>query len=180
MQISGSNAPYNVNAITTLSTHYQAQSNTSGTGNVDDMSVCIRREYSTLYIGDARYDNADDFKSYLAQQYAAGTPVTVWYILANEQTAVVNEPLMKIGVYADSISMEQTGIEIPTINGSNTLDVLTTVKPSEVYIKYKGEPVAGSQTSSQSSAYAPAEVSSQSESIDDINSNLTRKEEEIE
>lgn len=45
---------------------------------------------------------------------------------------------MKIGSYADSISKEQAGAQIPTVNGSNTLDVLTTVKPSEVYIKYKG------------------------------------------
>lgn len=28
--------------------------------------------------------------------------------------------------------------ELPTNNGSNTLDVETTLKPSEVYIKYKG------------------------------------------
>ena len=45
---------------------------------------------------------------------------------------------MKINNYADTLSMEQAGVEIPTVNGSNTLDVLTTIKPSEVYIKYKG------------------------------------------
>lgn len=125
-------------------------------------------------------DTVTDFKSYLAQQYAAGTPVTVWYVLASETTAVVNEPLMKIGDYADTLSMEQAGAQIPTVNGENTLDVLTDLKPSEVYIKYKGEPVAGSQTSSQSSAYAPAEVSGQSENADDINSNLLGKKEETE
>lgn len=78
-----------------------------------------------------------DFKSYLAQQYAAGTPVTVWYVLATEQTAVVNEPLMKIGDYADSLTATQAGVEIPTIKGNNTIDIDTTVKPSNVYIKYK-------------------------------------------
>jgi hypothetical protein len=76
-------------------------------------------------------------KEYLAAQYAAGTPVTVWYILAEPETAIVNEPLMKIGTYADSISMEQAGVEIPTASGSNTLDVDTTVKPSNIYIEYK-------------------------------------------
>lgn len=79
-----------------------------------------------------------DFKSYLAAQYSAGTPVTIWYVLAEPETAVINEPLMKIGDYADTVSMEQVGAQIPTVNGENTLDVLTTVKPSEVYIKYKG------------------------------------------
>ena len=77
-----------------------------------------------------------DFKAYLAQQYAAGTPVTVWYVLANEETGIVNEPLMRIGDYADSMSRTQTGVDIPTVVGQNTLDVLTTVKPSSMRIEY--------------------------------------------
>jgi len=75
-------------------------------------------------------------KEYIAAQYAAGTPVTVWYVLANEETAVVNEQLMKIGEYSDSLSRAQTGIDIPTVIGQNTLDVLTTVKPSSMRIEY--------------------------------------------
>lgn len=75
------------------------------------------------------------FKSYLAAQYAAGTPVTVWYVLAEPETAIVNEPLMKIGDYADTISFAQAGVSIPTINGENVLDVPTTVPPSEITIK---------------------------------------------
>ena len=77
-----------------------------------------------------------DFKAYLAQQYAAGTPVTVWYVLAEPETGIMNEPLMKIGDYADTVSMEQAGVSIPTNKGSTTLDVDTTIKPSNVYIKY--------------------------------------------
>lgn len=80
---------------------------------------------------------ANDFKEWLAAQYAAGTPVTVWYVLATEETAVVNEPLMRIGDYADTLSMEQAGVSIPTANGSTTLDVDTTLKPSNIYIEYK-------------------------------------------
>lgn len=80
--------------------------------------------------------NLSDIKSYLAAQYAAGTPVTVWYVLAEPETTVVNEPLMKIGGYADSMSRAQTGIDIPTVIGQNTLDVLTTVKPSSMSIEY--------------------------------------------
>ena len=73
-------------------------------------------------------------KSYLAAQYAAGTPVTIWYVLATEETAVVNEPLMKIGDYADEVS----DVTIPVTAGGNTLSVDTTVKPSEVTVNYKG------------------------------------------
>lgn len=109
--------------------------------------ICTHAQHSTINnTGKALFmkksdfspiSSVADFKTYLAAQYAAGTPVCVWYVLSTSQTAVVNEPLMRIGDYTDSISMEQTGIEIPTINGSNTFDVDTTVKPSNVYIEYK-------------------------------------------
>ncbi len=82
--------------------------------------------------------SVDDLKEWLAAQYAAGTPVTVWYVLATEETAVVNEPLMKIGDYADTVSFAQAGVTIPTVNGANVLDMASSVKPSEVYIKGKG------------------------------------------
>lgn len=75
-------------------------------------------------------------KTYLKQQYAAGTPVTIWYVLAEPETGILNEPLMKIGDYADTISKEQAGVSISTTAGSTTLDVETTIKPSNVYIKY--------------------------------------------
>ena len=76
----------------------------------------------------------NDFKAWLANQYAAGTPVIVWYVLATPETAVVNEPIRKIGDYTDTVS----GITIPTITGANTIDVDTTLKPSEVSVNYKG------------------------------------------
>ena len=75
-----------------------------------------------------------DFKAYLQQQYAAGTPVTVWHVLETETTGIVNEPLRKIGDYADTVS----GISIPTITGKDSFDVLTTLKPSEVSLAYTG------------------------------------------
>jgi len=90
-----------------------------------------------FFIKDERYDDLTAWKSYLAAQYAAGTPVCVLYVLVEPTTGIVNEPLMKIGDYADTLSKEQAGVEIPTNNGSTTLDVGTTVKPSNVYIEYK-------------------------------------------
>ena len=44
----------------------------------------------------------------------------------------LNEPLGE----NESISMSDTGVSIPTINGSNTLSIGTTVQPSNMYIKY--------------------------------------------
>lgn len=97
-----------------------------GRAQAGDVCLCISNTITTL----------DAFKSYLSAQYAAGTPVTVWYVLATEETGIVNEPLMKIGNYADCMSKTQTGIDIPTVVGQNTLDVLTTVKPSSMSIEY--------------------------------------------
>ena len=38
----------------------------------------------------------------------------------------------------ESISMNDTGVSIPTVEGKNTLSIGTTVQPSKVYIKYGG------------------------------------------
>lgn len=75
-------------------------------------------------------------KEYIAAQYAAGTPVTVWYVLANEQTGIVNEPLCKIGDYADELHSTDAGVSIPTARGQNTLAVGTDLQPSEMKITY--------------------------------------------
>ena len=71
-----------------------------------------------------------DFKSYLATQYAAGTPVTVWYVLTTPEVSITNEPLMKIGNYVDTINNTQSGIDITT----NNLTVNTTIPPSKIDI----------------------------------------------
>jgi hypothetical protein len=83
------------------------------------------------------FETLADFKSYLAQQYAKGTPVTVWYVIANEQTGIINEPLAKIGDYADELHSTDAAVTITTAKGSNTLTVDTTLQPSEMAITGK-------------------------------------------
>jgi hypothetical protein len=75
------------------------------------------------------------WKSWLAAQYANGTPVTVWYVLTTPETATVNEPLMKIGDYADTLS---NATAIPTTEGANSITVDTTVQPSEFTVTWTG------------------------------------------
>jgi hypothetical protein len=106
-------------------------------------------------------------KEYISSQYAAGTPVTVWYILTEPETGVVNEPLMKIGDYADTIDSTQATVQIPTNKGTTIIDydggekhfitsdgymlvdknqngfllsgsTDSTLCPAKMYIKYKG------------------------------------------
>lgn len=131
MSLSGANSE---SGITTASTHYAAQTNVSGTGNMNNMSIAIRRGYNTLYIGDDSFADVPAFKTWLAEQYAAGTPVTIWYVLATEQTGIVNEPLCKIGDYADELHSEDAGFSIPTAKGQNTLTIDTDLQPSGVSI----------------------------------------------
>jgi hypothetical protein len=102
--------------------------------------------YGTVYcdntinlgIFPSTFNSQSDVRGWLAAQYSAGTPVTIWCVLAEQETGIVNEPLMKIGNYADTITMEQAGVTIPTVSGTNVLDMSSPVKPSEVYIKGKG------------------------------------------
>lgn len=115
-------------------THYlQANVATTNTNVGSDITT---QGHIRIRPSNASSMSVSDFKSFLADQYAAGTPVTVWYVLAESEIGIVNEPLMKIGDYADTVSKAQAGVVIPTNNGSTTIDVDTTLKPSEVYIKY--------------------------------------------
>lgn len=102
------------------------------TFGVNNNSIYIT--FSTATATALNLTDTQSIKDYLAQQYAAGTPVTVWYVLAEPTTGIVNEPLRKIGDYADTVS----GITIPTITGKDTVDVQTTLKPSEVSLSYTG------------------------------------------
>lgn len=54
--------------------------------------------------------------------------------VATTTNIYLDEPLEE----SESISMSDTGVSIPTINGSNTLSIGTTVQPSNMYIKYGG------------------------------------------
>lgn len=110
-----------------MCSHYQARY-----GNADGICRIIGEQLR--FYDDIRAADVATWKAYLAQQYAAGTPVCVWYVLATEETGIVNEPLMRIGNYADTVS----GITIPVTAGGDTISVDTTVQPSEVTATYKG------------------------------------------
>lgn len=88
-------------------------------------------------LDDTSITTVEGFKEWLAAQYAAETPVTVWYILAEPETGSVNEPLCKIGDYADELSSADAGVSIPTVKGQNTLAVGTDLQPSEMTITYR-------------------------------------------
>ena len=130
-----------LNNTSILSNYFVRQATTIADTTTEGMLVALSTNSATVYIriNSQTASTAQEFKDWLD---GLSEEAAIWYVLATVQTAVVNEPLMKIGDYADTLSMEQAGAQIPTANGSTTLDVETTVKPSEVYIKYRGEAVA--------------------------------------
>lgn len=100
--------------------HYMTIDDGRPISNVPNNSIYTDQVISIYIMTDA-YTTTTNFKAYLAAQYAAGTPVTVWYVLAEPEAGIVNEPLMKIGNYADTIDSTQTNVQIPTSAGSTTI-----------------------------------------------------------
>ena len=81
---------------------------------VSDTSFGISTDTSVVGVG------LGDWKQFLEDQYAAGTPLTVWYVLATPTTETVTVPT------------------IPTTGGEVSIDIDTTVKPSEMSLTYHG------------------------------------------
>ena len=62
--------------------------------------------------------------------------VYIWYVLAEPETAIINDPLFKIVDYADELNNTVVTLpEIPTTTGQNTLTVDTTLSPSSLTVK---------------------------------------------
>lgn len=76
-----------------------------------------------------------------------------YYALRQAETGIVNEPLMKIGNYVDTLS---NAASIPTTEGANSITVDTTVQPSEFTATWTG--------------WHDAEVKEKSENLFDIES----------
>lgn len=133
----GTNTPSNV-----ICTHFETKNTVAQTSsggitmrsNGIDFVIGIGYDIINVDSDSSPVEVQNAFKAYLTAQYANGTPATVWYVLATPTTGIVNEPLRKIGNYADTVS----GITIPTITGADSFDVQTTLKPSEVSLTYTG------------------------------------------
>lgn len=125
--------------VTPFSTHYKGLTS-SGFSSIHNGEFSVNADSNTcVAVGNTSYTTVEDFKQHLADQLAAGTPVTIWYVLAEPETAAVNEPLMKIGTYADELTKTGAGVNISTVSGSNTLTVGTTVQPSSMSITFMGK-----------------------------------------
>ena len=120
----GTTTPDNV-----LSTHFVTVDST--TKPLAQGGICMRSTGNDVVIGGSYSDIGitspststiitDAVKQFLADQYAAGTPVTVWYVLATAKTESFTAPT------------------IPTSGTAQSFDVDTTPKPSEVSLTWHG------------------------------------------
>lgn len=79
-----------------ISSHYNGQSAISAIQQItynNTVTFLVSSSVSNyMYIYDNQYTTAADFKSYLVAQYAAGTPVTIWYVLATPTTETISLP----------------------------------------------------------------------------------------
>ena len=129
--------PYMLDRNDLLSTHFFV-GNYSGALAIGQIRGGGTPSSTILFNYDNGVIGVEGFKSWLASKYAAGTPVTIWYDLATPETGIVNEPLCKIGDYADELHSADAGVSIPTAKGANTLTVDTDLKPSSMTITYRG------------------------------------------
>lgn len=66
--------------------------------------------------------NKTGFEDLTVEEFKqAMSGVYMYYVLATEETGTLNEPLRKIGDYADTIDSTQTTAQIPTTAGSTTI-----------------------------------------------------------
>ena len=101
--------------------HYKPISN-SASWSGDNYITISQGDTPDRYfrIKDSRFTTEEDFKTYLAQQYATGTPVTIWLVMAASTTDSITAPTL------------------PTSGTAESFDVDTTLKPSEVSLTYHG------------------------------------------
>lgn len=107
-----------LNTSTLISSHFLLNASWSEinciaiSSNLTDMYFILPAEMNVTTI--------NEFAQWLADQSTAGTPVTIWYVLATAQTETVTVPT------------------ISATDGEVNIDVDTTIKPSEINLTYHG------------------------------------------
>ena len=123
--ISGMKTPKSVASVEWVCSHYIPVANSATWSNYDYMISWSSGDVGAsvgLRIRDINYltgTTVSDFKAFLAAQHAAGTPVTIWYVLANPVTEQITVPTLT------------------PAKGANVLEIGTTLQPSSVSITGK-------------------------------------------
>lgn len=83
-----------VDFIMCICTHYPSVTQITVSTEMPNNAVTFNSTVASprVYINDTNYNDVDVFKSYLAQQYTNGTPVTLWFVLATSETEQITVP----------------------------------------------------------------------------------------
>lgn len=108
-----------------ICSHYVLADSYNNLLNTNNTFAVSRRP--AFFIHDNTLTTVDALKTYLATQYANGTPVTVYYVIETAVTEQVAVPT------------------IPTTSSPATIDVNTLVKPSEMSLTYDGYKICKKQ-----------------------------------
>ena len=103
-----------------ISSHFIKKTSTEITQGSDIGFALYNGKQIGFRVSTSLASTPEAFQAWLATQYAAGTPVTVWYVLATAQTESFTAP------------------SIPTTGTAESFDVDTTLKPSEVSLTWHG------------------------------------------
>ena len=99
---------------------------------IDKVNGIYLNNTTTIIITDLRFTTATDFKSYLAAQYSAGTPVTVWYALAEPEVSTITVPSGLTGTIEGYLIQDGTPTPeapiYPTANGVKQADDTYSIK----------------------------------------------------
>ena len=97
-------------------THFKQKSH----GGWDsDGIVSVNKTDTLIYIFVSNISTVDDFKAWLAEQYAAGTPVEIYYVLAKYTTVELSEVnQIKMNMYLDKLPMY---LPITNVYSENTI-----------------------------------------------------------
>lgn len=119
--------PSKAGSITPICTHFHGISS-SATRVADSLTMTVNGPTSGqfrgcvyFYADRSLYETAEDFKAWLASEYANGTPVIVLYPLATETTEQI------------------TPHNLVTHKGTNVVDSVANVEPVEAKIEYRGK-----------------------------------------
>lgn len=108
-----------------ICSHYVLADSYNNLLNTNNTFAVSRRP--AFFIHDNTLTTVDALKTYFATQYANGTPVTVYYVIETAVTEQVTVPT------------------IPTTSSPTTIDINTSVKPSEMSLTYDGYKICKEQ-----------------------------------
>lgn len=114
----GFKRPTNLNITTWFCSHYQSVPNSASWATYNNLISWSTTYPDYLVMRDIRFSDITSFKDFIKSEYDKGTPVTIYYQLAEPTSETVDVP------------------QIPTLKGNNVIDINTEVQPSNVSITY--------------------------------------------